>query len=37
MLNTGYTEFVGTLEETKKTTDLDQFDRLVYKVSKKGG
>ena len=23
-----------TLEETKKTTDLDQFDRLVYKVSK---
>ena len=26
-----------TLEETKKTTDFDQFDRLVYKVSKKGG
>jgi len=25
-----------TLEETKKTTDLDQFDRLVYKVSKYG-
>ena len=26
----------STLEETKKTTDLDQFDRLVYKVSKEG-
>ena len=26
-----------TLKEINKTTDLDQFDRLVYKVSKKGG
>ena len=26
-----------TLEEIKRTTNLDQFDRLVYKVSKKGG
>ena len=25
-----------TLKEIKKTTDLDQFDRLVYKVSKEG-
>ena len=26
-----------TLEEINTTTDFDQFDRLVYKVSKKGG
>ena len=26
-----------TLEEINTTRDIDQFDRLVYKVSKKGG
>ena len=25
-----------TLEEIKRTTNLDQFDRLVYKIIKKG-